>query len=306
MIYTDFVQAAREQINLCKNHPNYKCGIFVNDEEQYEIVLKVISNLLSGYEDICLRKSSKYDTFAKWTNNGSVIKMICRPNEYAKGQRHNGVIISNSLNRETVNTLVMPCLVDYRDFRVGIEGFLGVEDNLGDIKDRIFTVDIVPKDVDKSKYDYDIHKILGMPREAVDLIIEKWMRLVNEFDINDENMEDYVIMGNEYTTPYLKKQNGTDKIYIYKAEGIPRENIKYETEFVNRTKETYLNITGEETIEVLDFHNKINVHLFIDTDVYDGYEVHIMNGLVHVILHEIINEQPVLKDMGAINIVENK
>lgn len=50
---------------------------------------------------------------------------------------------------------------------------------------------------------------------------------------------------------------------------------------------------------MLDFHNKINVHLFIDTDIYDGYEVYIMNGLVHVILHEIINEQPVLKDMGC-------
>lgn len=50
---------------------------------------------------------------------------------------------------------------------------------------------------------------------------------------------------------------------------------------------------------MLDFHNKINIHLFIDTDIYDGYEVHIMNGLVHVILHEIINEQPVLKDMGT-------
>ena len=127
------------------------------------------------------------------------------------------------------------------------------------------------------------------------------MKLANKININDENMEDYVVMGNEYTAPYLKKQNGTGKIYIYKAEGIPRENIEYETEFVNRTKETYLNITGEETIEALDFHNKINVHLFIDTDIYDGYEVHIMNGLVHVILHEIINEQPVLKDMGARN-----
>lgn len=113
-------------------------------------------------------------------------------------------------------------------------------------------------------------------------------------------------MFDNHTAAYKVAQVGTDKIYIYNATGIPRENIKYETEFVNRTKETYLNITGEETIEVLDFRNKINVHLFIDTNIYDGYEVHIMNGLVHVILHEIINEQPVLKDVGAMNIVENK
>ena len=78
-----------------------------------------------------------------------------------------------------------------------------------------------------------------------------------------------------------------------------RRNIKYETEFVNRTKETYLNIKGEYENDKFELYNKINVHLLIDTDIYEGYEVHIMNGLVHVILHEIINEQPVLKDMSV-------
>lgn len=299
MIHTDFVQAVEEQINLCEEHLNYKCGIFVSDKEQYEIALKVISNLLSGYGNVYCSKS-KHEAFVKWMNNGSIIKIIY-PNEYARGSRYSGAIISNSLDREIVNTLVMPHLIDYRNFRTGIEEFLGIEDDLGDIKERIFTVDITPEDADKSKYNYDIYKSLGISQEDVDAIIEQWMKLANKININDENMEDYVVMGNEYTAPYLKKQNGTGKIYIYKAEGIPRENIEYETEFVNRTKETYLNITGEETIEALDFHNKINVHLFIDTDIYDGYEVHIMNGLVHVILHEIINEQPVLKDMGARN-----
>lgn len=294
-MYTDLVQAAREQIDLCKNHSNYKCGIFVDNEEQYEIVLKVISNLLSGYEGICLRKN-KYDAFAKWASNGSAIKIIY-PNENVRGQRYSGVIISGSLDKETANTLVMPFLIDYRDFK-GLEEYFGIEDDLGDIKERIFTVDIKPEDVEKSKYDYDIYKSLGISHEAVNLVIEQWMKLANEFNINDENMEDYIVMGNEYTTPYITKQNGTDKIYIYNATGIPKENIKYETEFINRTKETYLNITGEESVDVIDFHNEINVHLFIDTDIYNGYEVHVMNGLVHVILHEIINKQPVLKDMG--------
>lgn len=303
MIHTDLVQAVREQIDLCKNHSYYKCGIFVSDEEQYEIVLKVISNLLSGHGDICLRKS-KYDSFAKWMNNGSIIKIIY-PNEYVRGQRYSGVIISNSIDRETVNTLVMPFLIDYRDFK-GLEEYFAIEDDLGDIKERIFTVDIKTEDVEKSKYDYDIYKSLGISHEAVNLIIEQWMKLANEFNINDENMEDYVVMGNEYTTPYKVKQNAMDKCYVYKAMGIPKEKIKYETEFVNRTKETYLNITGEHTAEMLDIDNKINVHLFIDTDIYDRYEVHVVDGLVYVILHEIINEQPVLKDVCEKNIVENK
>lgn len=303
MIHTNLVQAARKQIDLCKNHSNYKCGIFVSDKEQYEIVLKVITNLLSGYSGICLRKS-KYDAFAKWENNGSAIEIIY-PNEYVRGQRYSGVIISNSLDKEIVNTLVMPFLIDYRDFK-GLEEYFAVEDDLGDTKERIFTVDIKSEDVNKSEYDYGIYRDLGISPKAVDLIIEQWMRLANEFNINDENMEDYVVMGNEYTTPYKVKQNAMDKCYIYKAIGIPKEKIKYDTEFVNRTKETYLNIKGEYTDEMLELDNKINVHLNVDTDVYDGYEVHIKDGLVFVVLHEIINEQPVLKDMCAMNIVENK
>lgn len=303
-MYTDLVQAVREQIDLCKNHSNYKCGIFVSDKEQYEIALKVISNLLSGYGNVYCSKS-KYEAFAKWMNNGSIIKIIY-PNEYARGSKYSGAIISNTFEREIVNTLVMPHLIDYRDFRTGIEEFLGIKDDLGDIKDRIFTVDITPEDVDKSKYDYDIYKSLGISQERVDLIIEQWMKLAKEFNINNENMEDYIVMGNEYTTPYKVKQNAMDKCYVYKAMGIPKEKIKYETEFVNRTKETYLNITGEHTAEMLDLNNKINVHLFIDTDIYDRYEVHAVDGLVYVILHEIINEQPVLKDVCEKNIVENK
>lgn len=300
MIHTDLVQAVREQIDLCKNHSYYKCGIFVSDEKQYEIVLKVIANFLSGYKDICLMKG-KNEAFAKWMNNSSIIKIIY-PNEYVRGQRYAGAIISSSLDRETVNMLIMPFLVDYRDFKTGFEEFLDIEDNLGDIKERIFTVDIKPEDVDKSKYDYDIYKSLGISHEAVNLIIEQWMKLANEFNINDENMEDYVVMGNEYTTPYKVKQHAVDKLYVYRAVGIPKEKIKYETEFVNRTKETYLNITGETEDIAFDFHNEINVHLLIDTDIYNEFAVHIEDGLVYVFLKEIINDKPVLNDKSIQNL----
>ena len=170
MIHTDFVQAVEEQINLCEEHSNYKCGIFVSDKEQYEIALKVISNLLSGYENVYCSKS-KYEAFSKWMNNGSIIKIIY-PNEYARGNRYSGAIISNSLDREIINTLVMPHLIDYRNFRTGIEEFLGIEDDLGNIKDRIFTVNITPEDADKSEH--NIYNVLGVSLKDVNLIIKQW------------------------------------------------------------------------------------------------------------------------------------
>lgn len=292
MIHTDFVQAVEEQINLCEEHSNYKCGIFVSDKEQYEIALKVISNLLSGYENVYCSKS-KYEAFSKWMNNGSIIKIIY-PNEYARGNRYSGAIISNSLDRGIVNTLVMPHLIDYRDFRTGVEEFLGIEDDLGDIKERIFTVDITPEDADKSEH--NIYNVLRVSLKDVNLIVKQWNKLAKE--LSNEKME-VKTMCDGYTTPYRAKQIKTDKIYIYKAEGIPKENIIYKTEFVNRTKEIYLNIKGEYENDEFELYNKINVHLLIDTDIYEGYEVHIIDGLVHVILHEIINEQPVLKDMSV-------
>lgn len=55
---------------------------------------------------------------------------------------------------------------------------------------------------------------------------------------------------------------------------------------------------GEHKVEGIGFENEIDVHLLINTDVYDKYEVDFHDGLVFVFLHEIINEKPVLEDVS--------
>ena len=107
-----------------------------------------------------------------------------------------------------------------------------------------------------------------------------------------------IIDTDNHTAVFRTAQIGTYKIYIYNATGIPKKNIKYKTEFINRTKQTYLNIKGEYKAEDIGFENKINVHLFINTDVYDKYEVQFHDGLVFVVLHEIINKKPTLIDVS--------
>ena len=99
-----------------------------------------------------------------------------------------------------------------------------------------------------------------------------------------------------HTAVFRTAQAGTYKIYIYNALGIPKKNINYKTEFINRTKETYLNIKGE--YKDIGFENKINVHLFINTDIYNKYEVRFQDGLIFVVLHEIINKKPILTDVS--------
>ena len=93
--------------------------------------------------------------------------------------------------------------------------------------------------------------------------------------------------------------NFTGKQHIIRKIKIIKENIKYETEFVNRTKETYLNIKGEHKVEAIGFESEIDVHLLIDTNVYDKYEVDFHDGLIFVFLHEIINEKLVLEDVSG-------
>ena len=120
----------------------------------------------------------------------------------------------------------------------------------------------------------------------------------------DENIfeKEYECMfyENDYDRPVVEKELNGDKVMLYKAWGIPKDLITYSTEFVNKTKQTYLNVSGRHEMHELGFKNDLNIHLLIDTNIYDGYEVHVEDGLVTVVLHEIKNEAPVLKDYGVV------
>ena len=282
MIHTNLVQALEKQIEFCNQYTRYKCGVFVRTKAQREIVMKCISNLLLDLSNIQLR-NYEWKLGCYW-NNGNCIKVL-PVNDSVRGHRFNGVIIENEIERDIVNSLIMPYLM----VRIDSSGHKIEEFN--NVKERIFTVDISKNDVIESK-NRSIYISTGWRRG---------LRNSNIFidDLCEESFKkEYICMFNNHTAAFRVAQVGTDKIYIYNAIGIPKENIKYKTEFVNRTKETYLNIKGEHKVEGIGFENEIDVHLLIDTDVYDKYEVDFHDGLVFVFLHEIINEKPVLEDIS--------
>lgn len=103
---------------------------------------------------------------------------------------------------------------------------------------------------------------------------------------------------NNYDRAIVDKELNGTRVLLYEAWGIPKNKITYETEFINKTKQTYLNIKGEYSIEDIGFENDLNVHLLIDTDVYDGFQVSVEDGMVTVEIHEIENEKPELKDLS--------
>lgn len=282
MIHTNLVQALEKQIEFCNQYTRYKCGVFVRTKAQREIVMKCISNLLLDLSNIQLR-NYEWKLGCYW-NNGNCIEVL-PVNDSVRGHRFNSVIIENEIERDIVNSLIMPYLM----VRIDSSGHKIEEFN--NVKERIFTVDISKNDVIESK-NRSIYISTGWRRG---------LRNSNIFidDLCEESFKkEYTCMFNNHTAAFRVAQVGTDKIYIYNAIGIPKENIKYETEFVNRTKETYLNIKGEHKVEGIGFENEIDVHLLIDTNVYDKYEVDFHDGLVFVFLHEIINKKPVLEDVS--------
>lgn len=283
MIHTNLVRALEKQIEFCNQYTRYKCGVFVRTKAQREIVMKCISNLLLDLSNIQLR-NYEWKLGCYW-NNGNCIEVL-PVNDSVRGHRFNGVIIENEIERDIVNSLIMPYLM----VRIDSSGHKIEEFN--NVKERIFTVDISKNDVIESK-NRSIYISTGWRRG---------LRNSNIFidDLCEESLKkEYICMFNNHTAAFRVAQVGTDKIYIYNAIGIPKENIKYETEFVNRTKETYLNIKGEHKVEDIGFENDIDVHLLIDTNVYDKYEVDFHDGLIFVFLHEIINEKPVLEDVSG-------
>ena len=278
MIAINLVEALQKQMNFCENKEKYKCGIYVENPERIKIVANVISNLLPVPNRNIELKMNRYDAGARW-QNGSIIRII-NASENVRGQRFNGVIIDNDIDNRIVSCVIMPTIRPIRVFN---------EETDNEMYERIYTVGISKDDVEKSKK--YITKGLRSNRIIVDDL----------FFMNEKLFEkeyECMFISNEYNAPIRTIEKDNNKILVFNALGIPRENIEYKTEFVNKSKESYLVVQGNVELKDINYENGINIRMKIDTDIYDGYDVYIENGLVFVRLHEIVNEAPILKDYG--------
>lgn len=294
MIHTNLVQALEKQIEFCEQYERYKCGVFVRTQVQREIVIKCISNLLSSSAQVQHRISNHETRF--WWENGSCITVL-QVSDCVRGHKFNGVVIDGGIDRDVANYSIMPYLTtityDIENKRI---------ENFGNVEEKVFVVEIQCEDIKESEWAQIIKPLVYCSStnnfsetSRYDEVLRSAIAVGKELGLFKKENKN---MFNNYTAAFRVAQVGTDKIYIYSAIGIPKENIKYETEFVNRTKETYLNIKGAHKVEAIGFENEINVHLLIDTNVYDKYEVEFHYGLAFVVLHEIINEKPVLEDVS--------
>lgn len=286
VIAINLVESLQKQMDFCENKEKYKCGIYVKHPDKKKIVMEVISNLLpSPTPNREVRLVMSLGVAEARYRNGSVIRII-GGNDSARMQRLNGVIIDNDLDKEIIDCIIMPTL---KPMIIDFEKY----EDFKEVDKRIFTVSISMDDISESEK----HKQIYPNDLEVEKILQEQRKMLNNIYYNEKEYG-CMFIGNEYNAPIRTIEKDNNKILVFNALGIPRENIEYKTEFVNKSKESYLIIQGNVELKDLNYENGINIRMKIDTDIYDGYDVYIENGLVFVRLHEIVNEAPVLKDYG--------
>ena len=78
----------------------------------------------------------------------------------------------------------------------------------------------------------------------------------------------------------------------YELIGVNSKHIKVEKKFINKTRELFVIITGKFKDEVTGWENDININLRVDYKIYDKVTYNIQDGILTIVLHEIINEEP--------------
>lgn len=302
----NLIKALQEQIHFCEREHNYKCGVYITTEANKDIVMKVLNNLFPVVGREVEIRNNNCEAFVKYPN-GNMIRIV-RANSGARGQRFNGVIIDSNVSQECVNTIILPCLMPLK-----LED--GTYSKYDNPRLREYYCYISREDVVESeKYKQLVYvsssdwRFASTDNEVKRMLQEQKMMLFTiDKNRNGCRKEKFMMYFDEnthevmtYDVPVVTKEVNNDKVMLYEAWGIPKDMITYETEFVNKTKQTYLNIKGEFKNEMIGFENDINVHLRVDTDIYDGYEVCIEDGMVTVVLHEIKNEAPAFRDYRAV------
>lgn len=287
----DLLEALHRQIAFCAGHERYRCGIYTQNQERRKIVIEVLKEIL--FTDL-IHKFNVHSYNAEIIfKNGSSIRIVQTGNS-SRGYKFNGVVIDNDVERKIYDCLILPSLLPlcYED------GRFAENDNP---KDRLYFVNISWDDVEEAvRREKCIRKFLN----KIDLLPFQKEILMKKFHNNEKLFKkEYECMWskNDYDMPVVTKELNNTKVMLYEAWGIPKENINYEREFVNKTKQTFINIRGSAEDIDLGFENQVNIHILINTNVYDGYEVIVTDGMVKVILHEIENTAPKLKDFGKAN-----
>lgn len=263
-------EAVKKQIEFCKRFEYYKCAVItkinIGDLIDY---IETVFELTLDFDIYMIRTNEIGTSGCIYFKNNSRIELFCCNDllcddlRNIRGKRYNGCIIDSCYHYDS-HTQCLP-----------IHIMPMMHNELSDRNHVIFA-------------------------ESIDSVKER-MFIVDFKEENNMSINARMIGEDCYTQPIMVKETNGEKIIYYDALGIPKECIIHKDEFINKTKQTFLNITDNYDFwdDGMGYENHINVHLFIDTDVYDRYAVTIRDGLIRVTLSEIKNERPMLFDISS-------
>lgn len=114
----------------------------------------------------------------------------------------------------------------------------------------------------------------------------------NPYDITIDNSKDRPIQT-------IEKDN--KKILQYELIGLNGNHIIVKKNFINKTKTLFVTVEGKYVDELTGFENKININLPVDYTIYNKVTYKIADGILTIILHEIINPESDVRLSEEIN-----
>lgn len=145
-------------------------------------------------------------------------------------------------------------------------------------------------------FDYQMRMIQQIEEERMR---ERKISIMVNPEEAGEAMKGIMEKMNQYDQPIATNEFENRKLYTYELIGLGREDIEVKTEFINKTKETFIVVTGKHEFPDLDFDNDINIRLKVDTNVYERFDWDIFNGMLVIDVYEKINEVPKFYDSST-------
>ena len=99
-------------------------------------------------------------------------------------------------------------------------------------------------------------------------------------------------IGHRYDTPIYTIEKDNKKYLQYELIGLGKNHIKVEKKWVNKDRKMFIVVEGKYEDEETGWENDISINLEVDWRIYNKIEYSISNGILTIILHEKINDEP--------------
>ena len=97
---------------------------------------------------------------------------------------------------------------------------------------------------------------------------------------------------NQYDHPISTVEKDNKKYLQYELIGLNETHLKVQKKFINKSRELFITVKGEFKDEVTGWENEIKIELEVDWEEYNKVTWSVKDGILTIVLHEVINKEP--------------